>query len=63
VSDRVRLGGRQLAISIMFDVVKLEIICGDDYEASVLYDDLLERLRAGEDISISLSQDKREVGA
>lgn len=45
VSDIV---GRKLTISIMFDVVKVEITCGDEYEATVLYDDLIERMRSGE---------------
>ena len=59
---RTRLGGKKLAISVLFDTVKLEIICGDAYEAQVLYDDLLDRLRAGEDISVGLSQPEEVSG-
>lgn len=48
--------GKQVAISVMFDIVKIEIICGDDYTAQVLYDDLVERLGAGQGITLGLGQ-------
>jgi hypothetical protein len=48
--------GKQVAISVMFDIVKIEIICGDDYAAQVLYDDLVERLGAGQGITLGLGQ-------
>jgi hypothetical protein len=54
--------GKKIAVSVMFDTVKVEIICGDDYEAQVLYDDLIERLRSGEGISLSVLSPKVEVG-
>jgi hypothetical protein len=53
--------GKKIAVSVIFDTVKLEIICGDDYEAQVLYDDLIERLRSGEGISLSVLSPKTEV--
>lgn len=53
MSDTV---GRKVAVSVLFDIVKIEVICGDFYEAQVLYDDLIERLQAGEGISLSLAQ-------
>jgi hypothetical protein len=46
------LVGKKLAISVMFDVVGVEIHCGDEYEAQVLYDDLIERMRSGEGFSL-----------
>lgn len=45
---------RKVAVDVLGDTVKLHIICGDDYEAQVLYDDIVERLRAGESISLNL---------
>ena len=59
--NRARLGGKKLAISVLFDTVKLEIICGDDYEALVLYEDLLERLRSGQNVSIGLDQPEEQT--
>ena len=51
---------KKLAVSVLFDVVKIEVICGDDYEAQVLYDDLIERLQAGEGISLSVERKPAE---
>lgn len=45
--------GRQIAISVLMDVVTIEVICGDNYEAQVLYDDLVDRLRSGEGMTLS----------
>lgn len=47
---------QKLAVSVIFDVVKVEFILGDDYAAQVLYDDLLDRLRAGEGLTLSVQQ-------
>lgn len=48
--------GRKVAVSVRFDTVSIEVICGGDYEAQVLYDDLIDRLRNGEGFTISLEQ-------
>lgn len=48
--------GKKVAVSVLFDTVTIEIICGDDYMAQVLYDDLIDKLRRGEGITISLAQ-------
>jgi len=45
---------KKIAISVMFDIVKIEIAVGDDYEAQVLYDDLIERMQSGEGISLGM---------
>jgi hypothetical protein len=42
----------------MFDIVKIEVICGDDYEAQVLYEDICDRMKDGEGITLALSQNK-----
>lgn len=49
--------GKKIAVSVLWDTVKVEIICGDDYEAQVLYDDLTDRLQKGEGITLSVAQD------
>jgi hypothetical protein len=51
---------RKLAVSVMFSTVKLELDCGDSYEAQVLYDDILDRLKAGEGLTLSMGQQKSE---
>ena len=50
------LSGKKLGVSVLFDVVKIEIICGDDYEAQVTYDDILDRLKRGEGLTLSFQQ-------
>lgn len=51
---------QKLAVSILMDTVTIEIICGDAYAAEVLYDDLVDRLRSGEGITLSLDQGAKE---
>jgi hypothetical protein len=43
---------RSVGVSACGDIVMLQFICGDPYEAQVLYDDLVARLNQGEEISI-----------
>lgn len=45
---------KKIAVSIMFDTVSVELICGDEYLANVLYDDLIERLKSGQGITLSV---------
>ena len=47
--------GKQMAVSVRRDTVVIEIICaGDKYEAQVLYDDIIERMRSGEGVTIGV---------
>lgn len=46
----------KIAVSVMLDVVRVDFICGDEYAAQVLHDDLIDRLRCGQGITISLQQ-------
>lgn len=50
------LVSKQVAVSVLFDTVKIELICGDDYAAQVLYDDLVDRLRRSEGITLAVAQ-------
>lgn len=45
----------KITISAMFDTIKIELICKDDYEATVLFDDLTQRVSAGETICLDTS--------
>jgi len=45
---------KKMGVSIMYDTVSIDIICGDEYFANVLYEDLIERLQSGEEITIRL---------
>lgn len=39
-------------VTVLMGVVKIEIDCRDDYQAQVLFDDLVERLGSGQSITI-----------
>jgi hypothetical protein len=49
-----------MAVSVLFDVVSIEIHCKDDYAAQVLYDDIVERMRSGEGMSLGILPGKTE---
>ena len=42
----------QTAVSVILDVVRIEIHCGDCYAAQVLFDDIVDHLQAGEGVTI-----------
>ena len=48
-------GRRQMAIDIAGQTVTLKVICTDAYEARVLHDDLIGRLKDGETIELSFT--------
>jgi hypothetical protein len=47
------------AIEVFLDTVKLELRCGDEYEAQVLFDDLAERLQAGQPLTLQMKHPSR----
>jgi len=47
---------QKIAISVLFDTVTVELICGDEYAAQVTYDDLIDRLQRGEGLTLSIKQ-------
>jgi hypothetical protein len=49
--------GKKVEVAVIFDSVQITIHCGDDYEAQVLYDDIVERLAAGESLSIKMNNE------
>ena len=52
----VLLTKSKLAVSVVFDTVSIELHCGDAYEAQSLYDEIIERLRRGEGLTLGLNQ-------
>lgn len=46
----------KIAISVLFDTVTVELICGDEYAAQVTYDDIVDRLHRGEGLTLSVKQ-------
>ena len=46
----------RVAVSVLFDTVSIELHCGDAYEAQSLYDEIIERLRLGECLTLGLKQ-------
>lgn len=49
------LSGKHIDVSVLFDVVRIEIHCGDEYEAQVAFDDVADTLKAGGEITIKTS--------
>lgn len=54
--SNVLLTKGKVAVSVLFDTVKIELICGDAYEAQSLYDEVVERLQAGEGLTLGMEQ-------
>ena len=42
----------KIALSVFVDTVKIEITCKSEYEAQVLFDDLVDRMKSGQSITI-----------
>lgn len=49
---------KKIVARLCGDMVMLEFSCGDPYEASVFYEDVVDRLNNGEKLMISLVQPK-----
>lgn len=50
------LAGKKINISVLFNTVRIEIACGDDYEAQVLFDDVADTLKAGGKIELTTNE-------
>ena len=46
----------RITVSLKFNTVFIELSCGDAYEAVSLYDEIIERLRDGEGLTLSIQQ-------
>lgn len=49
------LVAQKVVVEVIFDMVRIELHCGDDYAAQVLHDDICDRLRSGEKISLAMN--------
>lgn len=47
---------KRVRLTCLFDVVTIELHCGDEYEARVLIDDLVARLDRGEKITVAAAR-------
>ena len=60
MSNRLVTQGK-VAVSVRFDTVSIELICGDPYDAQTLYDEVIERLRCGEGLTLGMEQPTPEA--
>lgn len=44
---------QKIEVNVLFDTVRIAIVCDDPYTAQVLFDDLVQRLKAGESIAFT----------
>lgn len=49
------LVGKRITVSVQFDTVAIEIHCGDEYAAQVVYDDITETLKADGGVKLTFS--------
>lgn len=54
---------RQIVVKVLFDVVTIELHCGDSYAAQVAFDDLADRIGKREMVTITLGPDDPEISA
>lgn len=52
------LSGKHINVSVLFDTVQIEIACGDDYEAQVLFDDVADTLKRNGSVTIACTDGK-----
>jgi hypothetical protein len=45
--------GDTIHVSVVFNLVRIEIECADEYQAQVAYDDIVQRMENGGQLSIS----------
>lgn len=50
------LAGKRINISVLFDTVRIDIACGDDYAAQVAYDDIVDTVQAGGSFTITVDK-------
>lgn len=58
----ILLHAPNISVSVIFSAVRIEIWCRGEYEAQVLFDDLVSRLQSGQEITIEPTPaDKRNA--
>lgn len=51
--------GKTVEISVMLDVISINVHCNSDYEAQVFFDDITERLDKGDHITIEIGDQSK----
>ncbi|ANW00651.1 hypothetical protein [Bradyrhizobium icense] len=49
------LVAKRVVIEVAFDMVTIQLHCGDEYAAQVLHEDICDRLRSGKPVSLSMA--------
>lgn len=44
---------KRVVVEVMLDVVRIELHCGDSYAAQILHDDICERMKSGQGVTLS----------
>lgn len=47
---------QRVRVSVQFDTVSIQFPCKDEYEAQVLYDDIIERIQDGQELTIKANK-------
>ena len=53
--SRSDLVAQRVVVDVIFDMVPIQLHCGDEYAARVLHEDICDRLRSGEKIGLSMA--------
>lgn len=53
MTERDTLVGDSVNVSVVFNAVRIEIECDDEYQAQVLFDDVVGRMQNGGKLDIS----------
>jgi hypothetical protein len=53
MSERDTRVGDSINVSVVFNTVRIEIECADEYQAQVAYDDIVQRMQNGGKLAIS----------
>jgi hypothetical protein len=52
---RPDLVARRVVVEVIFDMVTIQLHCGDEYAARILHEDICDRLKAGEKVALSMA--------
>ena len=52
---RLDLVAKWVVVEVIFDVVTIQLHCGDEYAAHVLHDDICDKLKSGEKIALAMA--------
>jgi len=50
---RPDLVAQRVVVEVVFDMVTIQLHCGDEYAARILHEDICDRLKSGKKIALS----------